>query len=67
MQNSIVKYGGTRSGAPHQPVEIDEHYLNMRIMKLNQDRQRVHEIAAKYGIKNNVKVAQLQLIAGANG
>lgn len=67
MQNSLVRYGGARGSGHHEPIEIDEHYLNQRIMKLNQDRQRVHEIAAKYGIKNNVKVPQLSLIVNANG
>ena len=41
---------------------IDEYYLNQRIMQLNQDRQRIHDLAAKYGLENNVKVQHLQLI-----
>ena len=36
-------------------------------MKLNLDRKHVHEIAAKYGIKNLPKVPELQLIRGADG
>lgn len=35
------------------------------LIKLNADRQRVHEIAAKYGLKNNVKVNHLGLIQSA--
>lgn len=46
---------------------IDENYLNERIMKLNLDRKHVHDIAAKYGIKNLPKVPELQLIRGADG
>lgn len=41
---------------------VDEHYLNQRIIKLNLDRQRIHELAAKYGIENKVRVQHLQLI-----
>jgi len=41
---------------------VDEYYLNQRIMQLNLERQRIHDLAAKYGIQNNVKVQQLQLI-----
>ena len=43
---------------------IDENYLNQKIMYLNQERQRIHDMAAKYGLVNNVKVPQLQLIQG---
>ena len=41
---------------------IDENYLNQKIMYLNQERVRIHELAAKYGLVNNTKVDQLQMI-----
>ena len=46
---------------------IDENYLNERIMKLNLERKHIHDIAAKYGIKNLPKVPELQLIRRADG
>jgi len=33
-------------------------------MYLNQERMRIHDMAAKYGLVNNVQVKQLQLIQG---
>ena len=32
---------------------IDEHYLNQKIMYLNQERMRIADMAAKYGLVNN--------------
>ena len=44
--------------------QIDENYLNNKIMYLNAERQRIHDIAAKYGLVNNSQVHNLQLIKG---
>jgi len=41
---------------------IDENYLNQKIMYLNEERLRIHEMAQKYGLVNNVKVETLKLI-----
>lgn len=43
---------------------IDENYLNQKIMYLNQERMRIADLAAKYGLVNNEKVSKLQLIEG---
>jgi hypothetical protein len=36
--------------------QIDEHYLNSKIAFLNEERLRIHALAEKYGLKNNVKI-----------
>lgn len=36
-------------------------------MYLNEERQRIHELAGKYGLENNVKVKHLQLIQVGRG
>ena len=50
----------------HDGQIIDDNYINQKIMYLNQERMRIHDIAQKYGLVNNVKVVQLQLIQGAS-
>lgn len=41
---------------------MDVNYLNQKILYLNEQRIRIHELASKYGLVNNVKIATLRLI-----
>ena len=44
---------------------IDIAYLNDRIMNLNAQRVHIHQLAEKYGLKNDTTLKCLRLIDGA--
>ena len=47
---------------------IDIAYLNDKIMELNQQRTHIHQLAEKYGLKNDTQLKCLRLIDdGAGG
>ena len=51
--------GGSTKPRGQNGQQIDENYLNQKIMYLNSERQRIHDLAEKYGLENNVKFANL--------
>lgn len=48
--------------ATRLPPIVNEQYLNKKIQHLNQERQKIHELAAKYKMEHGSPIKELRYI-----